>query len=285
MHIIPVPAPTAPSATSRRAASASARPASAASTCTTRASLSQLSSHSRDDRDDDVVDADARVGRHRGGHGAVEDAPDRHRGREVDRRLDHAPLGHLQAADHLARAVEHRDAGGQRLGAQRRPGAAGTIAVTPVRATPRPAGGSGSSRTTVTWPTPHAGDVGDRVGRPGLELADRAGRARAGCERRPCAAATLTRYGRAPWPSRCPSSGAIGTDSTTRAARSGSACAPPAPSCPARAEAIRGRARRRGRAVRRRAGRTTTTRCSPSTTRRCSTLPRAARGATGRRPG
>ena len=32
-------------------------------------------------------------------------------------------------------------------------GSAGTIAVTPVRATPRPAGGSGSSRQTVAWPT------------------------------------------------------------------------------------------------------------------------------------
>ena len=29
----------------------------------------------------------------------------------------------------------------------------GTMAVTPVRATPRPAGGSGSSRQTVVWPT------------------------------------------------------------------------------------------------------------------------------------
>ena len=37
---------------------------------------------------------------------------------------------------------------------QRVSGAPGAIAVTPVRATPRPAGGSGSSRTTVTWPTP-----------------------------------------------------------------------------------------------------------------------------------
>ena len=42
----------------------------------------------------------------------------------------------------------------------------------------------------------------------------------------------LNEYARAPWPSRCPSSGAIGTDCTTRAARSGSACASPAPSCP-----------------------------------------------------
>ena len=29
----------------------------------------------------------------------------------------------------------------------------GSTAVTPVRAIPRPAGGSGSSRQTVTWPT------------------------------------------------------------------------------------------------------------------------------------
>src|SRR5919108_1684738 len=32
-------------------------------------------------------------------------------------------------------------------------GARGTIAVAPVRATPRPSGGGASSRTTVTWPT------------------------------------------------------------------------------------------------------------------------------------
>ena len=49
---------------------------------------------------------------------------------------------------------------------------AGTIAVTPVRATPRPAGGSGSSRQTVTWPTRDAGNVGDRVGGARLEGAD-----------------------------------------------------------------------------------------------------------------
>ena len=36
---------------------------------------------------------------------------------------------------------------------QRRSTGPGTTAVTPLRATPRPSGGSGSSRTTVTWPT------------------------------------------------------------------------------------------------------------------------------------
>ena len=32
-------------------------------------------------------------------------------------------------------------------------GSAGTTAVMPLRATPRPSGGSGSSRQIVTWPT------------------------------------------------------------------------------------------------------------------------------------
>ena len=57
-----------------------------------------------------------------------------------------------ERAGHLTRAVEHGDA--RRASARPRAAAApGRIAVTPVRATPRPAGGSGSSRTTVTCPT------------------------------------------------------------------------------------------------------------------------------------
>ena len=115
--------------------------------------------------------------------------------------------------------------------ARRVSGAAGRIAVTPVRATPRPAGGSGSSRTTVTWPTPT----------PATSAIESAGPGSSSPIRRPSArrlrAASIPRtltggYARAPWPSRCPSSGATGTDCTTRAARSGSACASPAPSCP-----------------------------------------------------
>ena len=46
----------------------------------------------------------------------------------------------------------------------RKPLPPGSTTVTPVRATPRPTGGSGSSRHTVAWPTPDAGDVDDRAG-------------------------------------------------------------------------------------------------------------------------
>ena len=44
--------------------------------------------------------------------------------------------------------------------------------VTPVRATPRPAGGSGSSRQTRGVPEPDPGDVEDGVGRPGRQRPD-----------------------------------------------------------------------------------------------------------------
>ncbi len=48
----------------------------------------------------------------------------------------------------------------------------GSITVTPVRATPRPSGGAGSSRHTVAWPRPRLGHVEDRVGRAGRQPAD-----------------------------------------------------------------------------------------------------------------
>ena len=144
----------APSATTSPAARGERAAASAASTWTTRASLSQLSSHSPTTGMTTSSTPTAGSAAHRGRDGAVVDAADRHRRGQVDRRLDHAPLGDLQRAGQLARAVEHRGAGRRAVRGAASPGAAGTIAVTPVRATPRPAGGSGSSRTTVTWPTP-----------------------------------------------------------------------------------------------------------------------------------
>ena len=166
-----MPAPTAPSANSPRAASASARPASA------RLDLH----HARlaepavvalgDDRDDHVLHADRRVGGHRGGHGAVEHAPDGHRGGEVDRRLEHAPLGHLQRPGHLARAVEHGDARGQRLGVQRR--GRGRHDRGHARARDAaPVGRLGLVAHHGDVADADARDVGDRARGPGLELAD-----------------------------------------------------------------------------------------------------------------
>ena len=48
----------------------------------------------------------------------------------------------------------------------------GSTAVTPVRATPRPEGGSGSSRQTVTWPTVTLETSVIAFAAPGLESAD-----------------------------------------------------------------------------------------------------------------
>ena len=59
--------------------------------------------------------------------------------------------------------------------------------MTPVRAMPRPSGGSASSRHTVDVPDRHACDVGDRIGGPGLEAADpqaELAKPRAACRRR-----------------------------------------------------------------------------------------------------
>ena len=76
-----------------------------------------------DDRDHDVVDADRRVGLAGDRHGAVEDAADRHRRGEVDRRLDQAPLGDLEEAGQLPGAVQGGDPGRNRAAEDGRPGA------------------------------------------------------------------------------------------------------------------------------------------------------------------
>ena len=159
----PVPAPTAPSATAPPRACASARPASAASTCTTALSESQLSSHSPTTGITTSSVPTAGIGGDRRGDGAVEDAPDRHRRREVDRRLDQPPLRDRDEAGHLPRAVEHRRPGGHRL-AEEPVGGPGQDRGHAGARDPAAAGLVAPDRDVAD---PHAGDVGDRVRRPG----------------------------------------------------------------------------------------------------------------------
>ena len=165
---IPVPAPTAPSATgpsARRGERAARvprldldRPAVA------EPAVVALPHH----RDDDVLRAHGGVGGDGRGDRTVEHAPDRHRGRQVDRRLDHAPLGQAHEAGQLARAVEHRAARGHGRGEQ------------PVRRPGRDRGHAGPGDPAAARlvapdrhvPHPHAADVGDRVRRAGVEGAD-----------------------------------------------------------------------------------------------------------------
>ena len=233
----------------RPRAAASARPASAASTCTIGAVGEPAVVALGDERDHDVGRADGRVGGDGGGDRAVEDPPDRHRRREVDRRLDQPPLRHRDEAGHLPRAVEHRGAGRHRLRRTGPPAGPGRIAVTPVRARPRP---PGSSRHTVTCPTAHAVDVGDRVRRPGLAAADPQPSAReagtAGLGRSGTRRETLTRRLAARWPP-CPSCGATTTACTSRAPRSGSASARRRSSCPRAPTRSARRSRRAGHPV------------------------------------
>ena len=99
-----------------------------------------------DDRDHDVVDADCRVGLARDRDGTVEDAADGHRRGEEDRASRSGPTrrsGGSPSARRPRSAPRPRPAAGG--GTATSPGP-GTIAVTPVRAIPRPAGGAGSSR-------------------------------------------------------------------------------------------------------------------------------------------
>ncbi len=72
-----------------------------------------------DDRQDDVLDPDRAVRGDRGRDRPVEHAPDLHRRRQVDGRLEHAPFADRERAGQLAGAVQHRDAGGQRLPEER----------------------------------------------------------------------------------------------------------------------------------------------------------------------
>ena len=234
-----------------RAASASARPASAASTCTTRASLSQLSSHSATTGMTTSSTPTRRVGRHRGRHGAVEDAPDGHRRRQVDRRLDHAPTRRT-CSEPVISPAPLSTATPAASGCARRVVGRGRHDRGHARARDAAPGGRiGLVAHHGDVADADARDVGDRVRAARARARRSAGRARAGCgrlarpSRRGRSATRRDVRARAPWPSRCPSSGATATDCTTRAARSGSACASPGTELPARAERDPRRARRR----------------------------------------
>ena len=124
---MPVPAPTAPSLTSS-ATRGGNRPARVGRLDLDGARVVQPAVVAfADDRDHDVVDADGRIGLDRRGDRTVEDAPDRHRRREIDRRLDQPPLRDLQEAGQLARAVQHRGPGrAPARGRGCRPGRAGS---------------------------------------------------------------------------------------------------------------------------------------------------------------
>ena len=214
------------------------------------------------DGDHELLDADERVVAHGQLDGAVVDAPHRMRRGQVDRRLEQPPLPDLKRARELAGAVQHGHPGRQAAAP------AGTSAVTPVRATPRPSGGSGSSRHTVTWPT-RTPDVRDRVAQPRLELTD--------------PQAQLAQP-RAAWIGRAVAHGR--TVESPRGARHAGRLERPLPAARAARrdlgrrshardrDARRARAyprRARGRALRRGRARTTTRRSGPCTTRRCST--------------
>ena len=99
----------------------------------------------------------------------VVDPAELHRGGEVDRRLDDAPLACREEAGALARAVEHRAARGQRPGVgvlgEHQGGDAGA----------RGAASLGRSRLVPDHrgvAEPHAVDVEDRVRGPGRQHAD-----------------------------------------------------------------------------------------------------------------
>ena len=274
----PVPAPTAPSATAPPDAAASARPASAASTWTGAAVLSQLSSHSPTTGMTTSSSPTAGSSATACGDRAVVDPPDGHRRRQVDRRLDRPPLRQRDVAGELAGAVEHRAAGRHRPAEQvragrdrRHPGARHLRRVAP----------------DGDVADPHAGDVGDRVRRPGLERADpqpelaqpgAAGFGRTGHARKTTAVGSPTDDGRDPArvERRAPAARADGGDLARRPDPGGRAAR-------ARRRDPRGaRGRRpsggRGDRARRRARsrRSTTPRCSPSS---------PARTRTGTRPG
>ena len=151
-QIMPVPAPTAPSATGPAVAPSTAARTSSAEIWVRRASLSQESSHSptmgmvttsrptdgsssasssttaSQARPTCIVDV-SRIG--------VSSTP--HSRTWIAEVSSPAPLSTATPAARPLRTTS--------------PSGPGTMAVTPVRATPRPTGGSGSSRQTVVWPT------------------------------------------------------------------------------------------------------------------------------------
>ena len=129
-------------------------------------------------------------------------------------------------------------------------GSAGTIAVTPLLPTPRPSGGSGSSRQTVTWPTATPGtSVIAFCGPVSYSPIRRPSSRRRGPRGRRSGhgashSASLQRLGSRPCrpgerACRFPSCGASAACCTSRAARSGSGCRTPATRCRPAREAIR----------------------------------------------
>ena len=105
-----------PSARGRRAPARRRRPR--------RASCARRSARSRRTRPTTGITTQSSptcgIGGARGVDRAVEDASDLHRRGQVDRRLDHAPLGDLEEARQLAGGVERRGAGRNRPLDQRR---------------------------------------------------------------------------------------------------------------------------------------------------------------------
>ena len=113
--------------------------------------------------------------------------------------------------------------------------APGTIAVTPVRAIPRPVGWRRLVAHTVTWPTRTPATSVIAFARRRAPAGRSGGRARR-------SVVSLTRHepiGSPPWRSRSRSSGRTTTGCTSRRPRSGSASGRRRRSVPARAEAIR----------------------------------------------
>ena len=160
---MPVPAPTAPSSTDVPA-SATALATSSSSTCTARVvqpAVVALADH----RDHHVVDADGRIGCDRNGDCAIHHAANSMGRREIDRRLEDAPLADLDRARQLAGAVEDGCAGRDGLLQE------GLDRSREDRGQAR----AGDGRLVAPdrdVANRDAGDIGDRVPRAGVELAD-----------------------------------------------------------------------------------------------------------------
>ncbi len=172
-QLIPVPAPTAPSAGGRRlarrpAARAASRAmrTSVALTCIRRESDRKLSSHSATTGMITSSTPIPGLFLREQLAGRVVDAADLHGRGEEHRRLGEAPLGHGQEPGALARAVQHRAAGGHRGGEQ-----------VPAGIDHGDAGpGHAPARRRRRLVPPHrdvadadAGHVGDRRGRAGRQ--------------------------------------------------------------------------------------------------------------------
>src|SRR5204863_1749618 len=125
-----------------------------------------------DNRNHEVLGSDRRIRRDRGGDGAVVDASDRHRRRQIHGGLDAAPLGDLDRAGQFAGSIEDGGAG-----ANRRPDepfeAAGDDRRHPGPRDAAAAGWVGFVSADGDVSDRYALDVGDRVPWPGFELADR----------------------------------------------------------------------------------------------------------------